>query len=68
MDDVEYSRGEVHLLGCPRKQVGGDRSQFRGLGDDGATGRQRRSDLPGEEIEGQVPRRDATGHADRFAH
>ena len=37
----------------------------RRLGDDRATGRQRRSDLPGVDVDRIVPRRDGADHADR---
>ncbi len=55
MDDVEYAGGEADFLSQFPKHPGGDRSQLRGLGDHGVAGGQGRCNLPGEEIQREIP-------------
>ncbi len=49
------------------EQRRGARRDLRRLGDDRVAGRERRRDLPGEQIQRQVPRRDARDDAERLA-
>ena len=67
VDDVENSRRESRSLGGPGEQVGGDRCDLRRLADDGTARGKCRGDLPGEQVEGKIPRRDAACDADRLA-
>ena len=55
--------GEARLDDQLAEHAGGDRGHLARLGDHGVPGGERGCDLPGQEVEGEVPGRDAAGHA-----
>ncbi len=67
MNDVEYAWWEARFDASLGEHVRGERGDLGGLGHNGAAGRERRGDLPGEKVERQVPRADAPGHAHGLA-
>ena len=63
VQDVEHAVGQPDFLGPRAEEVGGHGRDLAGLGHDAIATRQRRGNLPREEVEGQVPRADAADHA-----
>ena len=59
--------GEAYLRRQFAQHRGGERGHFGGLGDHAVAGGQGRGDLPGEQVQRQVPRRDRGDHAQRRA-
>jgi hypothetical protein len=65
MHHVEHAAGQADLRRERRQQGGGGRRELRRLRDHGVARGQGRRDLPGEEVQRQVPRRDGADHAER---
>ncbi len=68
-DDVEVVGGQAALVDEQGGEGDGAQGRLRRrLEDDGATGGDRRSELVGDEVEGEVERRDRPDDTDRNAH
>ena len=67
VDDVEDARRHVGLRHHLRQQARRARGQLGGLGDEGVPRGEGGRDLPGEQQQRQVPRRDHRDHAQRLA-
>jgi hypothetical protein len=58
VDDVENARGQPGFDAQFAEHVRGQRRHLAGLRDSGVARRERGTDLPREEIQGQIPRAD----------
>ena len=67
LHDVQHTRGKAGLNRKCAESRRRARRDFRGFRNDRIAGRECRRDLPGEQIQRQVPRRDAGDHAERLA-
>ena len=67
MQHVEQASRKARLMSQFTEAMGGQGRDLRGLCDDGVAHQQSRRHLPCEQVQGQVPRRDETDHADGFA-
>ncbi len=63
VDDVEHAPGQPGLAAELGEAMRGQRSEFRGLAHRGVAGGEGRGDLPAQEIQRQVPRRDQARYA-----
>ena len=64
--DVEHAGRETDLRGEFAEHPRSQRRDFAGLADHAVARRQCRRDLPGEQVQRQVPRADAADHAQRL--
>ena len=67
MQHVEQACRKARFKGQFTEAMRGQGRDFGGLRDDGVSHEQGRRDLPREQIQREVPRRDQTDHADGFA-
>ncbi len=67
VQEVEDPRRRPDLGEEARQAVRGQRRQLAGLGDEGIAHRQGRRDLPGQQVERQVPGGDQADHAEGLA-
>ena len=65
---VRHAGWQPGLVDAGEQQGGGEGGVRRRLDDDGAPRRDRRTQLPADELQRVVPRRDRADDADRFAH
>src|SRR5439155_2994721 len=66
-DDVDDAFGDAGLEGELGEPERGERCQLGGLEDDGVAAGERGPELPGGDVEGEVPRDDQPDDAERLA-